>query len=246
MNKEENNIKSELEQLGCRQLSALQGVNPYKKPEDAYFESNMDNIEEKGLLYPYSKEMVFDVPENYFTDLDINISELISLQSQDETHLYSFEKDRVNMPFAVPENYFEQLRPDFLETEEHIYKKKAKAKVVSFFQNVNKYVAAAVILVLFSVGANIMLRLKEEKKAFQMLNNMDINNELADVPTEEIFNYLNQSSSKNMEYLINPSGQNNPVHKMMSRYPKENNGTNVKDASDKEILEYLSDDDNGF
>lgn len=236
----------ELQELGCQQLVDFQGIHPYKKPTDAYFASNMANIEEKGLLFPYSKEHAFEIPENYFEDLDTNISELISLQSQEETHFYSFEKEKVAMPFAVPENYFEQLRPEFLDREARIFEKKEKAKLISFFQNLNKYVAAAVVLVLFSVGANIMLRIKEEKKAFQMLNNMNINNELADVPTEEIFNYLNQSSSKNMEYLINPNGQNNPIHKMMSKNQDGNADKGVKGASDKEILEFLSDEDRGF
>ncbi len=149
MNRDAENIKSELEELGCKQLIDLQLVDIYKKPDCTYFTSNLANIEEKGLLFPYACETVYEVPGNYFEDLSAYTSELVSPQDQGDDHLFSFETTRIAMPFGIPDNYFEQLRPEFLENEQLIFKRKEKARIVSFFQQLNKYVAAAVVLVLF-------------------------------------------------------------------------------------------------
>lgn len=243
MSKEVENIITELEQLGCSQLIDLHSVNCYSRPTEAYWMSNVSSIEEKGMLFPISRAQVLEVPQGYFEDLSDSIQDIVSQSDEVETTGFSFESNKVSMPFALPENYFEQLRADFLETETYIYEKKEKAKVISFFQNLNKYVAAAVILVLFSVGGNIMIRVKEERKAFQMLNNMNINNELADIPTEEIFNYLNQSSSKNLEYLIKPN--NDLINKAISQDGNVEKAPS-KGVSDSDILQFLSDEDHGF
>lgn len=253
MSTEVENIIKELEGLDCELLIGLQSVNAFHRPNQDYFSSNLVNIEEKGSLFPLSGNNDFQVPEHYFEDQLANLFDIIGTEEVlpeelDDDFVFSFEKQKVGLPLSVPMGYFEQLKPEFLDSEEHIIERKEKAKIVSFFQNVNKYVAAAVILVLFSLGANIMLRIKEEKKAFQLLNNMNINNELADVPTEEILNYLNQSSSKNMEYLINP-GNSNLVNKALSNNKSGepvDEKNNIKGASDEEILEYLSDEDHGF
>lgn len=250
MSTEVENIIRELEGLDCKLLIGLQSVNTFNKPEQDYFFSILVNIEEKGSLFPLSGNDDFQVPAHYFEDQLANLFDIIGTEEVlseelDEDFVFSFEKEKVGMPFSVPTGYFEQLKPEFLDTEEHIIERKEKAKIVSFFQNVNKYVAAAVILVLFSLGANIMLRIKEEKKAFQLLNNMNINNELADVPTEEILNYLNQSSSKNMDYLINPSRNGNLVNKPLSNQDSSS-VDKINSVSDEEILEYLSDEDHGF
>ncbi|PZP45151.1 MAG: hypothetical protein DI598_13715 [Pseudopedobacter saltans] len=243
MSTEVENIIKELEGLDCRLLIDLQSVKCFAYPRESYFQTNLSNIEEKGILFPYSKENLYQIPENYFENQIENLSE-ITIASELEEEPFTFEKEKVFMPFAIPSGYFEQLRPDFLDKEEAIIEKKETAKIVSFFQNLNKYVAAAVILVVFSLGANIMLHLKQEKKAYQLLNNMNINNELADVPTEEILNYLNQSSSKNMEYLINPTGGENLINKAISNGKSDKN--NLNGASNEEILEFLSDEDHGF
>lgn len=246
MSNETENIKSELEQLGCMHLADIQAINVFEQPNPVYFASNLIHIKEKGLLFPHSQKAIFEIPEQYFEDLAGNITDLVQTSEATEP-VYFFEKQKVAAPFEVPTNYFDNLRPDFLDTEQRIYKKKEQAKVISLFQRANKYVAAAVVLVLFSIGANVMLRIKEEKKAYQLLNNMDINSELADVPTEEIFNYLNESSSKNMEYLINPKGKENPVNKMISKDQEPKGGETINGGtSDEEILQFLSDEDQGF
>jgi|GEM_PF-5249328 len=232
------NIKLELDELGCNQLMRLQSVSPFQQPNAHYFESNLSLIEEKDLLFPYSKETVFDVPLHYFDDLSANVMDIVLDGQEDQA--YDFEVEKIKMPFALPENYFEQLRPEFVDKEIRFEQEKSTAKVVSFFRNLNKYVAAAVILVLFSVGANIMLHVKEERNAYQMLHNMNINNELADVPTEEIFNYLNESASKNMDYLINHPDGSNLINKVLLQ------DRDKQRSSDDEVLQFLSDEDHGF
>ncbi|MFT4204135.1 MAG: hypothetical protein QM610_09510 [Chitinophagaceae bacterium] len=239
---EVENIISELRQLGCVQLAGLRDVNPYQKPTDAYFESNMERVVGMGMLFPYHRDNVFDVADGYFEAV---ATYLESTVMQEMLVPCSFEIEKIDHPFTVPENYFETIRPDLLIAEEQVIEQKIETKVHSLFRRFNQYVAAAAVLLLFSLGANILLHVKEEKKAYQVLNNMDINEELADVPTEEIFNYLNQSASKNMDYLINNNGEkNNLVNQVM--YGGDHSRNHSQNVSDREILELLSEEDPGF
>ena len=244
MNSANENIIEELRNLKCGQLIDLQSVNTFSAPHVSYFSNNLENIEEKGKLLPYAAKSIYELPNGYFDRQLNDLIDWITIENarpEEMVEFLSFEKEKIALPFQVPSNYFEQLSPEFLITEEKIIEKKNRTKVISFFQNINKYVAAAIVLVLFSVGANLMLKIKEQKKDFQLLNNMNINNELADIPTDEIINYLNQSSSKNMDYLINPNGKS-LIDKSMT--PKES--VKANENSNIEILESLSQDDHEF
>jgi len=135
--------------------------NPFLVP-DNYF----DNLEEQILAVsklPAQKTAEsFKAPEGYFEDMNAKILSQIAISGASAQN-----------NFEVPDQYFEDLSTKILEKT----KKPATAKVIKF--SFVKYAAAAVLLIATTLGTYLY-----------QTTNKNVSDKLANIPEQEIVDYL--------------------------------------------------------
>ena len=147
--------------------------NPFRVPEN-YFEELNQKLSSLNNIHELEKETEWQVPEQYFDQLEGQIMAQINLPDK--------QKDA---NFQVPEGYFESLEAKIIaQTSE---KKETPVKMMSFA----RYAAAAAILIFCALS-------------FYFIDNSQtsINKELANIPDQEIVEYLEYSSDPNDMTLI--------------------------------------------
>ncbi|QES87438.1 hypothetical protein [Rhizosphaericola mali] len=239
-------IIEELQAISCPILAGCNITLPYSTPSNQYDLELILRLEDSLHIKRWGKYVPFELPNNYFEELPGIIQGKISLVEEDEDDLISFPAKE--MPFGIPTGYFENFKvnipediaENLVEENEHTVPLKDKGKMVNLISSyLNKYSVAAILLLMFSVSSGVLLRFKENKKFYEAMNNMNIKEEIAQVSTEDISNYLNDTPSKNIDYLINPTNSNKtyslPVYDDFDSNLLQSN-------SPKEIEEYLTDD----
>lgn len=164
-------------------------------------EENMEREMDDSFLDKKFKANPFIVPDNYFNNLEEQILAISKIPFRDnkedfkapdgyfenlDTKIFSqvsLEKISKENDFKVPTLYFEKLSTNILE------KVKKPAKVVRF--SFMKYAAAASLLISITFGAYLY-----------NLNNQTITKKLANIPDQEIADYLKLYTDANDVSLI--------------------------------------------
>jgi hypothetical protein len=135
--------------------------NPFLVP-DNYFHNLEEQILAISKLHAKETAESFKTPEGYFEDMNARILSQIAISGTSTQN-----------NFEVPDLYFENLSTTILEHT----KKSGTAKVIKF--SVVKYAAAAVLLIATTLGAYLY-----------QTNNKNVTDKLANIPEQEIVDYL--------------------------------------------------------
>lgn len=149
----------------------LEGLkkNPFLVQEN-YFDHLHEQILSNVKLADLKDNNSFKTPEGYFLQAEEQILSQANLPK--ETHT-----------FEVPENYFDNLQTKILS---RIEEPQSENKVRSIFNlSFIRYAAAVLIILSISLG----LYFNQEKT--------NINSEIANIPDQEIIDYLNTYSDPN-------------------------------------------------
>lgn len=239
-------IIEELQAISCPILAGCNIALPYSTPSNQYDLELIMQLEDSLQIKRWGSYVPFELPQNYFEALPGIIQSKISIAEENEEDLISLPAKE--MPFGVPTGYFDNFKvkipaensDNLLEENDHSNAPKKKGKVIGLMSSyLNKYSVAAILLLMFSVSSGVLLRFKENKKFYETMNNMNIKEEIAQVSTEDISNYLNDAPSKNIDYLINPT--NSKKSFVLPTYQDFDLNT-LQSNSPKEIEEYLTDD----
>jgi len=221
-------------------LAAMDVVNPFAVP-DNYFENLKENISARVRIEPILSQNKFEVPDGYFDTLEERIASATRLDKLRE----EMPSDGFNVPadyfdslsenlqtriaieqaiekgneFTVPEDYFSQLEDTILAKTIGANEIKPEAKVRRLIPGWFKYAAAACITAVIATGVYINSRQNESQS---------IEQQLAEIPEQEIVNYLQAYSSLGDGEVI------------AEHLEKTNNIPRTEDGiSKQEIEEYL-------
>lgn len=149
-------------------LAAMEKTNPFSVPEN-YFSEMASHVNARISIEQFdNSKALFEVPEDYFEELPeriLSASRLPQIEQQDDSSL-----------FTVPDGYFDKLRQNTLSK---VRAQKRPAKVRQFFSSWVTYAAAACITAVVAVG---VFRSNVEGE--------NIEAKFADIPSDEIVNYL--------------------------------------------------------
>lgn len=169
------------------------------KREDVNDFSEMDDSFLQGL-----KKNPFSVPDNYFEELQqhtLSITKIIDFKTEasfkvEEKYFDNLESQilaQINIPentnsFTVPVDYFDTLSDKIKEKVKTQLPEKQQTKIIKL--SFIKYAAAAVILLATTFGVyNLNSKNTSEDTV--------ISNKLAEIPNQEIVDYLSTYSDTN-------------------------------------------------
>jgi hypothetical protein len=149
-------------------LAAIGRTNPFSVPE-GYFEEMERQLNSQIKICEFSQtNTFFSVPANYFEELPEKISSIVHIE----------ELKNAEPVFGVPDDYFEKLESK-INNKILAEVKQRKSKVRSIFSSWLTYASAACIASIIGIGVFIENR-----------NQQDINEQIAQLPAEEIVDYL--------------------------------------------------------
>ncbi|MBC7914518.1 MAG: hypothetical protein H7Y07_10400 [Pyrinomonadaceae bacterium] len=189
-------------------LAAMEKKNPFTVA-DGYFPKMEEQLQQRIKISEFdNNQPLFTVPENYFETLSENILSLTRLEQIEET-----SDSKV---FTVPENYF-------LNLEEQIAKRLGiketavvQPKIKPLFSSWLTYAAAACITAVIGFGI------------YFNTANKDIETQIAQLPSEEIDNYLQlYSDAGDAAMIVTTLGTDSEVSEL------------IPEVSEQEIKEYL-------
>lgn len=152
-------------------LAAMEKTNPFFVPE-GYFEEMEEQLRSRIAISGFEEdEVIFKLPENYFDTLPDKINSIIRLE---ELHHESPQEI-----FSIPENYFDTLESKIKAKISAEEPKKTEVKVRTLFSSWTTYAAAACITAIISFGVY-----------FNNTKSQDINAQIAELPADEIVDYL--------------------------------------------------------
>jgi hypothetical protein len=220
--KEANEILNELESVSSA-LAAIERVNIFRVPE-GYFADLPERISTSVFLNQGSKKQAGKVPEGYFDDLSNKIlfrikntdaSEVAAEETNISPLLFSLKDKDV---FNVPAGYFESLSGQVLNKV-----KPKSAKIISLHaaKNWRRYVAAAMVAALISIGTIQLFNNKDSdrstpqfavtdsesipgymKDAAQYKTPEQLNKGIASLSDDDIVNYLEYHGNIMDNYLL--------------------------------------------
>ncbi len=155
-------------------LAAIGKVIPFTLPA-GYFEDLSDSLKARILIESMhvKGENGFRVPHNYFEDLSLRIGEKVAV-----------ENIRTMAPsdgFTIPEGYFSELSTRINTRVEGSPKRNTPVR--SLFTSWVSYAAAACVTVMIATGI------------YFSSDTHNFNEQLSEVPDEEIINYLQAHST---------------------------------------------------
>ncbi|HEY0056206.1 MAG TPA: hypothetical protein VGB63_12685 [Pedobacter sp.] len=151
-------------------LAAMEKNNPFLVPE-GYFEEMQAQLHAQIFIHQFDKQQeLFQVPDQYFDTLTDQISSRVKLEQ-----LVGSKNEEV---FSVPENYFENLE-DKINAKIGITSQK-QSKVRKLSSSWITYAAAACITAVLTFGIY----------NYRTSNTDNVENQIAQLPEEEIVNYL--------------------------------------------------------
>ena len=192
-----NAITEELNSLGSS-LAGLPRVMPYSVPV-GYFESLpgeiLNTTNEADLTPNWSKTHSFSTPDGYFEGLTDNILSAVKAE-----HIVSVSSKE--NPYSVPAGYFETLPAQALHAAKKADTAAKKNKRISLGRNSFgqiRWAAAAVLLICISFGGYFTF--------FNPASNTE--NMLANVPNNEIQDYLQHTYIVDVSRIVNNEEINN-------------------------------------
>jgi hypothetical protein len=188
-------------------LAAMDKTNPFLVP-DGYFEEMHQQLQSRITISEFdNEESFFKLPDNYFdtlTEKIISINKLEQLKQSSGSEI-----------FSVPANYFNNLEASIKSTIA-IEPVKQEAKIRSLTSSWVTYAAAASITAIISLGIYFNSR------------NNNIETQIAQLPADEIVNYLQLYSDAGDAPVIIENLDNTPQLSEM--------GSKI---TDQEIEQYL-------
>jgi hypothetical protein len=107
------------------------------------------------ILAALSSEMPYQVPNNYFQELPIYITDCIKAENESYIQLPASSVT----PFSVPEHYFDSLADNILATIKSQKEQTTSKKTVPFTSSVQwnniRWAAAAILLIMLGITASI-------------------------------------------------------------------------------------------
>lgn len=231
--KPQNTILKELKEIAPTLMGG--GVDmPYSFPE-GYFEHLPEAILEKVAIgrIPNSTIKDFQVPDQYFNEFASKILQRIKESNLEEGSLFEENESIVpilntiskKMPYAVPENYFEQL---FVQ----IPVEKTKVVPMKKMRNWMTYAAAAVFLGIMVTGSFLFSDKKQEQD-FEKYQYMDVASALDKVSDSELNSYIDENHSISVDELTENERAN-----------LDNVDDKIQTMSSENLSQYLN--ENGF
>jgi len=179
-------------------------LTPYSVPV-GYFDALADSvmakirqeiIDKEETLIPAAIPTLYSVPTGYFNSLAGNIMAAITIQQQASADVYEELQEVApllntisrQMPYSVPEGYFQQLEVDVPATEE-----KPVAKVVGMRSSrvsYMRYAVAACAAVLLGIGGYWFVT-----KPAKGTDPINVENAVASLSTADIDAYLNSQAA---------------------------------------------------
>ena len=197
---------------------------PYIVPEgyfDTIYADIINKLPKEEVLLAGIKQPYFDVPDGYFNDLSNNILASINAQQNNiEEELASiapvFNTISKQVPYQVPEGYFENLQVDNNKSVEVA----KEAKVISITKRtiwLRVAVAASVIGILF-IGASIFSHKNNEN--YTSYTNVDLKSSVKKVSDEDLVKYLNNDYiASNNDMIILDDGDAPDVKQKIQAVP---------------------------
>lgn len=191
-------LNDELVALGCQLLVQVAGQTPYRV-DPQYFAVAHDQIMTGAFLSSIRVKNPFLLPANYFANFSDKLLHSV------------FQNGSIASPFTVDASYFDNLSTNILDrikreavSEEtpvvamNATKEKKKAKVFSLYKKVS--VAAAVLLGL-SIGGKEIYSFAKSKSDYNHAVGTNLNTALDGISDEELADYLNESTQKNIDNI---------------------------------------------
>ncbi len=184
-----------------------------------------------SFLQTLPSTMPFAVPEAYFETLADKVNQHIHQSDEDLVNLEELKNMPRTLPFAVPETYFEKFSIPFPQKEK---KQSTTLPLQPNFYRVgkwNNWVAAASILLIFSIGGTWMFR--DMQKTTQHLDTK-----------QQVAQLLNSVSDEDIEQYIENDLENFDVYSLMSNASAATAVDNkVKQGKTENVLDDISSED---
>ncbi len=220
MKNQEQNIKKELKELG---VSLEHNTSMHLSVPTGYFESfkkdTLELISAIDFVENLPKEMPQQVPTNYFEGLKEEVL--------DEVAVLDFEQNMPKrMPQYVPQGYFDQAKQQILaEITKETEAQPAPLSVTRSTSRKNWALAASMALIL-SIG---LFFIKSD-------SSLNLENELANVPTEMIDSYIqnHEYDFEAYDILENPQLTTQAMQSLEEEILHE-----IENLSNEEIFEFV-------
>jgi len=231
--KPQNTILDELKDIAPTLMEI--GIDMPYTVQNGYFEQLAETILEKATIGMVSKSTLgsFQVPDQYFSGLASKIMQRVKESESDEISLFTENESiapllntiQKEMPYAVPEKYFEQLSVK-------IPYGNAKVIPMKKLRNWMTYAAAAVFVGIMVTGS-FLFSDKKQSQDFEQYQNMDVAAALDQVSDSELNSYIDESRVNS----IDDFSEN-------ERASLGNIDGKIESTSTENLSQYL--DENGF
>lgn len=190
-----------------------------------------DTTRATAFLQTLPSTMPFAVPETYFGSLSDQVNQRIHQSDEDLVSLDELKDIPRTLPFAVPDTYFEKINIPSLQKEK---KQSTTLPLQPNFYKVgkwNNWVAAASILLIFTIGGTWMFR--DMQKTSQHLDTK-----------QQVAQLLNSVSDEDIEQYIENDLENFDVYSLMSNASAATAVDNkVKQGKTENVLDDISSED---
>ncbi len=200
--KPQNTILEELNEIAPTLIKVGKAM-PYAIHQ-GYFEQLAESILEKATfdLMPSSENKGYQVPNQYFSGLANKILQRVKGADTEELGALMLENESIapilnsiskEMPFALPEYYFEQFDIQIpVEKTKVVQLKKMRTWVT--------YAAAAVFVGIMVTGSFLFSDKKQEQD-FEKYQNMDVSGALDKVSDSELNSYIDENHTVSLDEL---------------------------------------------
>ncbi len=201
-----------------------------------YFEQLAESILEKTTLelIPSSENKVFQVPDQYFSGLANKILQKVKESNPDELGALILENEsiapilnRINkeMPFALPDYYFDQLAIQIPVEKTKVIQLKKMSTWVTY--------AAVAVFAGIMVTGSFLFSDKKQEQDFEKYQNMDVSGALDKVSDSELNSYIDENHTVSLDELSENDRAN-----------FDNFDDKIQSMSSENISQYLN--ENGF
>ena len=206
---------------------------PYVVPE-GYFDSIstdiMNKLPKEEFLLADIKTPSFSVPEGYFDNFSDNILTLIKNNSAEELASIApvFNTISKQVPYQVPEGYFENLLVDNNKSSEVA----KTAKVVSITNRIIWLRAAVAASIIGLIVLGVSISSNKNTESYASYKNVDLKSSVKKVSDEDLEKYLNNDYiASNNDMIILDDGDAPDVEQKIQSVPDEDLRQYLQDAS---------------
>lgn len=231
--KPQNTILDELKDIAPTLIEI--GIDMPYAVQNGYFDQLAETILEKATIGLVNKSTLgsYQVPDQYFSGLASKIMQRVKESATDEISMFTENESiapilntiQKEMPYAVPEKYFEHFSVT-------IPNEKAKLIPMKKMRNWMTYAAAAVFVGIMVTGS-FLFSDKKQSKDFEQYQNMNVAAALDQVSDAELNNYIDDNRVNSIDDLSENE-----------RASLDNIDGKIESTSTENLSQYL--DENGF